>query len=110
MTRAGAATLALFLMSCGPGPEAIKARARVIPAAPSGPVWSSVGVVSSTDGRWVVLDHEGAPGSGLPPGRTRFRTWGEVVAEAPGEPGSRVAIKVQKLGDGWALVEMTGRK
>lgn len=109
MLRRGALALSLLLASCGPGPEAIKARARVIPAAPSGPVFDSVGVISSAEGGWVVLDHEGAPDSGLAPGRTRFRTWGYVIAQSPGEPGSRVAIKFQKLGDGWALVEMTGR-
>lgn len=110
MLRAGALALAFLLASCGPGPEAMKARARVIPAEPGGAVFESVGVVSSVDGHWVVLDHDGAAGSGLAPGRTRFRTWGYVIAQSPGEPGSRVAFKFQKLGDGWALVEMTGRE
>ena len=109
MLRAGAAALALLLVSCGPGPEAIKARARVIPAEPRGTVYESVGVISSVEGHWVVLDHDGATGSGLAPGRTRFRTWGYVIAQSPGQPGSRVAFRFQKLGDGWALVEMTAR-
>lgn len=103
----------LALGACGPEsarPEAAKARARIIPPGPTGPVYASTGVISETPvGSWITLDHEGAEGSGLAAGRTKFRTWGDVIAASPGEPGARVAFKFQKLQDGWALVEMTGR-
>lgn len=107
---------ALALSACGPSAggdgkdlKAAKARALVIPPGPTGPVFSSVGSVNAVEGRWVTLDHEGAKDSGLPAGRTKFRTWADVIATSPGEPGARVAFKFQKLGDGWAVVEMTGR-
>lgn len=107
---------ALALTACGPSAggedkdlKAAKARALVIPPGPTGPVFSGVGTINAVDGRWVTLDHDGAPDSGLAAGRTKFRTWADVVAVAPGDPGARVAFKFQKLGDGWALVEMTGR-
>jgi hypothetical protein len=103
----------LALGGCGPEsarPEAAKARARIIPPGPTGPVYASVGVISEAPvGSYVVLDHEGSEGSGLAAGRTKFRTWGNVIAVSPGEPGARVAFKFQKLGEGWALVEMTER-
>jgi len=109
---------ALALAGCGQGSKpageggdlsAEKARARIIPAPPSGPVYASTGVINAAEGVTVTLDHDGAEGSGLAAGRTTFRTWADVIAEAPGEPGARVAFKFQKLGDGWAVVEMTGR-
>ncbi len=111
-----AAVLALAavtaLTGCGPQsarPETAKARARVIPPSPTGPVFSGIGVISEATGSWVTLDHEGAAEAGLAPGRNSFKTWADVIAASPGEPGARVAFKFQKLGDGWALVEMTGR-
>ena len=113
---AAAILTALALAACGPSAEgdskdlkSAKARALVIPPGPTGPVFSSVGAVNAVDGQWVTLDHEGAQASGLAAGRTKFRTWADVIAQSPGEPGARVAFKFQKLGDGWALVEMTGR-
>ncbi|MFZ5668052.1 MAG: copper-binding protein [Pseudomonadota bacterium] len=109
MPRTTAIALVLLLAACGPGPEARKARARIIPPTPAGEVFDSVGVVASAVGTEVVLDHEGSSAAGLPAGRTRFRAWAAVIAESPGATGSRVAFRFQKLGDGWALVEMTGR-
>jgi len=117
MKKIGAALVlaALALSACGPpsGDEkdlkSAKARALIIPPGPTGPVYSTTGTVVSADGRSVVLDHDGAEGSGLAASRTTFRTWGDIIAASPGEPGDRVALKFQKLGDGWALVEMTGR-
>lgn len=112
LTLAAIAALAVSLAACGPEsarPESAKARARIIPPSPTGPVYAGVGVVSEATSRTVVLDHEGVPDAGLPAGRTSFRTWADVIADAPGDPGARVAFKIQKLGDGWALVEMTGR-
>lgn len=107
-----AVVCALSLSGCGPEasrPDAAKARARIIPPGPTGAVYSSIGIVSEATSSRVVLDHEGSPEAGLPAGRTAFRTWADVIAASPGDPGARVAFKFQKLGDGWALVEMTGR-
>jgi len=109
---------ALALSACGPASDggadkdlkSAKARALVIPPGPTGPVYAGVGTINAVDGSWVTLDHEGAKDSGLAAGRTKFRTWADVIAASPGEPGGRVAFKVQKLGDGWALVEMTARE
>lgn len=108
---------ALGLAACGPRDQSgsepdlksARARSKIIPAPPSGPVGEGVGTVVSTETVWVTLDHEGAAAAGLPAGRTRFRTWADVIEESPGEPGARVAFKAQRLGDGWAVVEMTGR-
>lgn len=111
------ALAALALSACGPSSDTgadkdlklARARARIIPPGPTGPVYASAGTINAVDGSWVTLDHEGAAGSGLAAGRTKFRTWGDIIAASPGEPGARVAFRFQKLGDGWALVEMTGR-
>ncbi len=106
---------ALALSACGPSSgddkdlKAAKARALVIPPAPSGPIYATTGTIVASDGRTVTIDHDGATGSGLAAGRATFRTWADVIAQSPGEPGARVALKVQKLGDGWAVVELTGR-
>jgi len=118
MIRFGPAAivLALALSACGPGgggsgkvDNSAKARARIIPPGPTGPVHHGAGSIVATDGVWVTLDHDGVAGSGLAAGRTKFRTWADVIATSPGDPGARVAFKAQKLGDGWALVEMTAR-
>lgn len=103
---------ALALAACGPEsarPDAALARSKIIPPGPTGPVYATTGTVQSFDSRTVTLDHDGVSGAGLAAGRTTFRTWADVVANPPGEPGARVAVKVQKLGDGWAVVEMSGR-
>ena len=106
----------LALAACGPSSgddkdlKSAKARALIIPPGPTGPVYASAGTINAVDGSWVTLDHEGAKDSGLAAGRTRFRTWADVIATSPGDPGARVAFKFQKLGDGWALVEMTARE
>ena len=113
-----AATLvltALALAACGPTTnddkdlKSAKARALIIPDGPTGPVYATTGTIVSAENRTVTIDHDSAAGSPLAAGRTTFRTWADVIALSPGEPGARVALKVQKLGDGWAVVEMTGR-
>lgn len=109
------AVTALALSACGPqsgskgDAKSAGASAQAIPPGPTGPVYATSGTVVAADGATVTLDHEGAAGSGLAAGRTTFHTWADVIAPSPGEPGARVAVKVQKLGDGWAVVEMTGR-
>ncbi len=108
-----AVVCALALAGCGPEasrPDAAKARARIIPPGPTGPVYGSIGIISEATSSRVVLDHEGSAEAGLPAGRTTFKTWADVVAVSPGDPGARVAFKFRKLGDGWALVEMTPRR
>jgi hypothetical protein len=106
---------ALALSACGPSSsddkdlKSAKARALVIPAGPTGPVYATNGSIVSVDKSTVTINHEGAEGSGLAAGRTTFRTWADVIALSPGEPGAQVAVKFQKLGDGWAVVELTGR-
>ncbi len=117
MTKIASALVltALALAACGPAAndgkdlKSARARALIIPAGPTGPVYATTGTVVSVDARTVTIDHDGATGSGLAAGRTTFRTWADVVALSPGEPGARVALKVQKLGDGWAVVELTAR-
>lgn len=114
MTRSAVLALiaALAVAGCGPEaarPDAAKARARIIPPGPTGPVFSSIGVISEASGSRVVLDHEGSAEAGLAAGRNTSKTWADVIATSPGEPGARVAFRFQKLGEGWALVEMTGR-
>ncbi len=106
---------ALALAACGPASKddkdlkSAKARALIIPEGPSGPVYATAGTIVSVDKRTVTIDHDGAAGSPLAAGRTTFRTWAGVIALSPGEPGARVALKVQKLGEGWAVVELAGR-
>lgn len=114
IAAAALVVLSLTAAACGPTPEerklaADRERSKIIPDAPTGPAHATTGTVHSADLRTVTLDHEGAAAAGLAPGRTTFRTWADVVANPLGEPGARVAVKVQKLGDGWAVVEMTGR-
>lgn len=112
LALAATLVLALPLAGCGPAssrPDAAKARARIIPPGPTGPVFESIGVISAAGSRSVTLDHEGSADAALPAGRTTFKTWADVIADAPGEPGARVAFRFQKLGDGWALVGMTSR-
>ena len=109
--------VAFALAGCGPSGKsgedkdlvAARERSKIIPPAPSGPVYATNGTVQAADNKTVTLDHDGVAEAGLAAGRTTFRTWADVVANPPGEPGARVAVKVQKLGDGWAVVEMTGR-
>ncbi|MDP1632979.1 MAG: copper-binding protein [Caulobacter sp.] len=118
MNKLGAAAviLALAVSACGPQSgskdgdrSSALARAKIIPPGPTGPMFASNGTVVEAEGAWVTLDHEGAPESGLAAGRTKFRTWAEVIAQSPGAAGDRVAFKFQKLGEEWALVEMTAR-
>ena len=108
--------LALTLTACGPGADPAKqeaAKAKVAAAKsarglPTGPVIASTGTVISLTGRQIVLDHEGAAG-GLPAGRTTFQVDASVLAEAPIEPGARVAFGYQDWTPEPLLVELKGR-
>jgi predicted small lipoprotein YifL len=108
---ASALALGLVLTGCGPqgssqAPPSEKAK--TAEPVPNTPVLSGIGTVSSVDGQMVTLDHEAVAG-GLPAGRTVFRGYGDVLAEAPIEPSSRVAFKYQAWKPRPVLVEMTAR-
>ena len=78
-------------------------------ALPVGPEYDSIGVIATLDGQRVTLDHEGASAAQLAPGRTAFQAYGDILAESPLAPGSRVAFKFHKVGDAWELTELTTR-
>jgi hypothetical protein len=88
------AACVVALAGCGqrPAREATAARQAVAP--PTGPVLSGVGVVAGVEGRTVTLDHEAVPG-GFAAGRNVFVADAAVLAEAPLQPGSRVAFSYQ---------------
>ncbi|MEJ2817341.1 copper-binding protein [Caulobacter sp. CCG-8] len=78
-------------------------------ALPTSPEYDSIGVIAVLDGQSVTLDHEGASAAKLAPGRTAFQAYGDILAEAPLTPGSRVAFKFHKVGDAWELTELKAR-
>ena len=75
---------------------------------PTGPVLSGVGTVASLEGRTMAIDHEAVEG-GLPAGRHEFRAYATVLAEAPLEPGSRVAFSYQAAEPMPVLTELSAR-
>jgi hypothetical protein len=91
--------LALALAACGPGPKTADKAGKPPPAKhatalPTGPVKSGVGVVIGLAGTTLTLDHE-AVAEGLPAGRHDFHVDAAALAEAPIEPGARVAFTYQ---------------
>ena len=105
--------LFLALNACGPGkpaeaPALRKAVGLPPEPVPAGPVLSGVGTVVQSDLTSVVLDHE-AVVAGLPAGRHAFRARGEVVAEAPLEPGARIAFSYQDWKPAPVLIELKAR-
>jgi hypothetical protein len=109
---APAVALGLVLAGCGPQRDAhapSSAMAKAAEPVANTPVLSGVGTVASVDGQMVTLDHDAVAG-GLPAGRTVFRGYGDVLAEAPIEPSSRVAFKYQAWKPRPVLVEMTSRR
>jgi hypothetical protein len=104
--------LALVLAACGPGKPAKTTSEGPVAAPatlPAGPEYDSIGVIAGLDGQMVTLDHEGASGAQLAPGRTEFQAYGDILAEAPLTPGGRVAFKFHKVGDVWELTELKPR-
>jgi hypothetical protein len=105
--------LSLALAACGEkskqgaagtgGPAAATAR-----ALPTGPSLTGVGVVASVDGTAVTLDHEAVEG-GLAAGRDVFTADAAVFAEAPLEPGARVAFSYQDWTPRPLLTELKAR-
>ena len=104
--------MVLVLAACGPGKPtktASEAPAAAPVAVPTGPEYDSIGVIAVLQGQKVTLDHEGASGAGLAPGRTEFQAYGDILAEAPLTPGGRVAFKFHKVGDVWTLTDLKAR-
>lgn len=104
---AAAAVLVLALGACGPrdANEASVPGQGAADVAPSGPVLSGTGSLSSVDGRTAVIDHAAIPG-GLPAGRNEFRAYAVVLAEAPLEPGAQIAFSYQMAGETPVLTEL----
>jgi hypothetical protein len=100
------------VVACGPGPQkktAAGPAATAVSAPVAGPEYDSIGVIAAVDGVKVTLDHEGSTAAGLAPGRGIFALYGDVAAEAPLEPGSRVAFKFHKVGAGQELTALQAR-
>lgn len=102
--------LSLALTACGEKPKSEQAApaAKVGRALPTGPILSGVGVVGAIEGATVTLDHEAVEG-GLPAGRHFFTADAVVFAEAPLEPGSRVAFTYQDWTPHPLLTELKAR-
>ncbi len=113
--KAVMALLAVAALSgCGPGEKAQGSKSPAAQPAPpvsTAPQHETQGVISTVEGQIVTLDHDGASAAPLPAGRTTFQAYGDVLAEAPIEPGARVTFKFRKVavGEGWELTEMRGR-
>jgi hypothetical protein len=91
------AVLCFALGSCGEQPKSdqpAKAAAKVGRALHTGPVLSGVGVISTIEGAVATIDHDAVEG-GLPAGRHAFTADAAVLAEAPLEPGARIAFSYQ---------------
>jgi hypothetical protein len=107
-----AIALASALTACGPGPsgKAPKSAPEAAPATlPGGPEYDSTGVVAAVDGQTLTLDHDGASGAKLVPGRTVFNAYADVLAEAPLTPGARVAFKFRDVGGEHELTALAAR-
>jgi hypothetical protein len=66
-------------------------------------------VIAAIDGQTLTLDHDGASGAKLVPGRTVFHAYADVLAEAPLTPGARVAFKFRDAGGEHDLTSLTPR-
>ena len=88
----------LALAACGQSSEPAGAAgstgAAEVEPVPTGPELSGVGTLSSVDGRVAVIDHEAVEGG---------------LAEAPLEPGARVAFKYQAAEPMPVLTELSAR-
>lgn len=104
--------VAIALTACSPSDQGkapgAASKAKHAEPLPNTPVLSGVGVVASVEGQTVTLDHEAVAG-GLPAGRRQFRGYGDVLAEAPIEAGSRVAFSYQDWKPLPVLTEMKAR-
>lgn len=73
------------------------------------PTYETAGVITSLEGQILTLDHEGASAAGLNAGRGQFIVYGDVVAEAPITPGSRVKVRFQKTAQGFEVSSLEPR-
>lgn len=94
-----ALVLCFALTACGDNSKEVAAKpdrpaAKTGRDLPAGPVLSGVGVIASIEGTVVTLDHEAVAG-GPAAGRSAFTGDAVVFAEAPLEPGARVAFSYQ---------------
>lgn len=80
-----------------------------MPSSESLPAYDAQGVISSLEGQILTLDHDGATAAGLKPGRDKFKVYADVLAEAPIEPGSRVAFQFKKTPDGLEVSKLEPR-
>lgn len=112
-TRTFLALVALLgLAACGEAGQKAASRppssdAAVTPA--SLPTYDSHGVVVSLEGVQLTLDHEGASAADLKAGRDTFKTYADVIAEAPITPGSRVSFRFSKSAEGLEVREIEAR-
>ncbi|NGM52403.1 copper-binding protein [Caulobacter sp. 602-2] len=102
------------LAGCGPGDKGQGSKSPAAQPAPpisTAPQHETQGVIAAIEGQVLTLDHDGASAAPLAAGRTTFQAYGDVLAEAPLEPGARVTFKFRKVavGEGWELTEMRGR-
>jgi len=102
------------LAGCGPsgnGEGSKSPAAQPAPPISTAPQHETQGVISAVDGQILTLDHDGASAAPLAAGRNTFQAYGDVLAEAPLEPGARVTFKFRKVavGEGWELTEIRGR-
>ncbi len=108
--------LALTLSACGPGADPGKqaksepktTAAKSARPLPTGPVLTGLGTVISVEGKRIVLDHEAVTG-GLAAGRATFEADAAVLAQAPVEPGARVAFSYQDWTPDPLLLELKPR-
>jgi hypothetical protein len=80
-----------------------------MPSTESLPTYEGQGVISSLDGQILTLDHDGASAAGLKPGRSAFKAYADVLAEAPITPGARVTFQFKKTPEGLELAKLEAR-
>ena len=100
------------LTACGPGPQratAEKPAAAPAKASETPSEYDSTGSIVAVNGLTLTLDHDGAIAADLPAGREDFRTYAEVLAEAPLTPGQRVTFRFRKTETGLELSELKAR-
>ena len=100
------------VVGCGPGPQGASAQKPAVEASKAHetlPHYDSTGVISAVNGQTITLDHDGASGASLAAGRNDFTAYADVLAEAPLDPGSRVAFKFRRNGADLELAELKAR-
>lgn len=107
-----AAIAILSLVACGKASQEGRSIPGVVEAVPSTeslPAYDAQGVVSSLNGQILTLDHDGASAAGLKPGRSQFKVYADVIAEAPITPGARVKFQFKKTSSGLEISKLESR-